>query len=59
MTCLVIPQTKVSKQTVVLQYICSKLLHFGQIFEMQVPLQEPLVELYYLAEREMLTRRLV
>ena len=43
MTCLVIPQTKVSKQTVVLQYICSKLLHFGLVLEVEVSLQETLV----------------
>lgn len=55
-TDLVIPQTQISEETVVLQHILAQLLYFWLVFEMEVTLEEALVQFHNLSQCQVLPR---
>ena len=56
---LVVPQTKIPQQAIVLQDGVPQLLYLRFVLEVKVALQESFIELYNLTQRQVLSRRLV
>lgn len=54
-----VPQPKVTKQTIVLQNISTQLLHSWFILEVEISFQEPLVQFNDLTKRQILPGRFV
>jgi len=51
----VVPQSQIPKQAVIFQDFIAQVLDLWFVLEMEVPFQEPLIQLNYLTQRQMLS----